>query len=79
MVSLNELAEGERGVLTLLTEDLELDTGVLKYFEEHKLMPEATIEVTSIGPDGTLTLKVNGGSASIGPHLADNLWLRRRP
>lgn len=75
LVSLNELGQGERGVLSLLTEDVELVTDVLRYFEEQKLMPGATIEVTSVGPDGTLTLDVDGHRASLGPHLADNLWV----
>lgn len=77
LVTLNELAAGERGILTLLTEDVELATDVLKYFEEHNLKPEVTLEVTSVGPDGTRTLNAGGTTASLGPHLADNLWVRR--
>ncbi|MGI8427300.1 MAG: metal-dependent transcriptional regulator [Actinomycetota bacterium] len=76
LVTLKELATGERGILALLMEDLELNTEVLKYLEDHKLMPEAEIEVTGIGPDGTLSLKVEGIDASLGPHLAGNLWIR---
>lgn len=75
LVTLAELGQGSRGILRLLTEDVELVTGVLQYFEEHKLMPGATIEVRSIGPDGTLALDVDGQFASLGPHLADNLWV----
>ena len=77
LVSLNELGESEKGSLTLLMEDLELATDVLKYFEDHNLMPGAVIEVTAVGPDGTLTLSVNGLTASLGPHLADNLWVQK--
>jgi hypothetical protein len=58
-------------------EDLELDTQVLEYFEQHKLVPETTITVLAVAPDGTLTLIADGKTASLGPHLADNLWLRR--
>lgn len=75
LVSLTELKESEAGVLCLLTEDVELDTSVLKYFEDHKLMPGARITVNSVGPDGTLMLDVDGSSASLGSHLADNLWV----
>lgn len=75
LVPLTELAEGEQGVLSLLTEDVELVTGILEYFQEHGLMPGATIRVDAIAPDGTLTLSVNGNSASLGPNLADNLWM----
>jgi DtxR family Mn-dependent transcriptional regulator len=75
LVTLADLGEGRRGTLSLLTEDVELVTGVLAYFEEHRLMPGATIEVRSVSPDGTLALDVDGAFASLGPHLADNLWV----
>jgi DtxR family Mn-dependent transcriptional regulator len=75
LVTLAELGEGQQGVLRLLTEDVELVTGVLAYFEEHRLMPGATVQVRSVSPDGTLTLEVDGMFASLGPHLADNLWV----
>jgi DtxR family transcriptional regulator, Mn-dependent transcriptional regulator len=75
LIPLGELGEGSQGVLSLLTEDVELVTGVLAYFEEHRLMPGATIMVLSVSPDGTLALEVDGQFASLGPHLADNLWV----
>lgn len=75
LVTLSELGSGRRGALTLLTEDVELDTEVLRYFEAHKLVPGASVEVRSVGPDGTLMLDVDGEPASLGPHLADNLWM----
>lgn len=75
LVTLANLGEGRSGVLSLLTEDVELVTGVLEYFEEHRLMPGATVHVRSVSPDGTLGLEVDGEFASLGPHLADNLWV----
>lgn len=75
LVSLTDLSTSQIGILQLLTEDIELDTDVLKYFEEHKLMPGARIEVVSKGPDGTLVLEADGQRASLGAHLADNLWV----
>jgi DtxR family Mn-dependent transcriptional regulator len=75
LVPLTDLAQGRSGRLCLLTEDVELDTGILQYFEEHKLMPGAVIEVASITPDGTRTLDVDGHAASLGANLADNLWV----
>lgn len=75
LVALTEIESGKSGELALLTEDVELDTGVLKYFEENGLMPGAKILVTSIGPDGTRNLEVDGRAASLGGNLADNLWV----
>lgn len=77
LVALSDLAAGETGRLCLLTEDVELVTDVLKYFEAKKLMPGATIQVSAIGPDGTLTLSVDGTAASLGSDLADNVWVQR--
>lgn len=77
LITLNDLGEGDRCVLQILTEDVELVTDVLRYFEEHKLMPGAAIQVRSVGPDGTMMLDVDGSTASLGPELADNLWVER--
>jgi DtxR family Mn-dependent transcriptional regulator len=79
LVTLAQLKVGERGRLSLLTEDVELVTDVLAYFEEKKLMPGAMVEVTGVGPDGTLTLQVDGSGASLGSNLADNLWMLPDP
>lgn len=75
LVPLTNLEEGQSAVLTLLTEDVELVTDVLKYFEDHGLMPGARINVKSVGPDGTRMLDVEGNSASLGSNLADNIWV----
>lgn len=75
LVPLTDIGEGSTGTLCLLTEDIELNTGVLEYFENNGLMPGAQISVTNIAPDGTLMLTVDGKPASLGANLADNLWV----
>ncbi|HEX9236817.1 MAG TPA: metal-dependent transcriptional regulator [Actinomycetota bacterium] len=70
---------GDRVVLERLTEDLELDLGVMRYFEDNGLMPGAEITVAAAGPDGTLTLEVEGRRVGLGQELADNLWVRPAP
>ena len=69
------MAMGERGRLTRLLEDVELDHDVLKYLEDHKLMPGHDVALVDIAPDGTRTLEVVGERVALGPHLADNLWI----
>jgi len=71
-----EFAAGSEVVLERLTEDVELHTDVLRYFEEHGLMPGGRIRVSAVSPDGTMTLEVGGVRSSLGPELADNLWVR---
>jgi Fe2+ transport system protein FeoA len=66
---------GEEGTLTRLLEDVELDHDVLKYLEDHRLMPGMKLKLAERAPDGTLTLKVDGSSVSLGRALADNLWV----
>lgn len=73
---LNASSPGESVVLVRLTEDLELDLDVMRFFEDSGLMPEAGITVHSVAPDGTMTLEVGGDKVALGSHLADNLWVR---
>lgn len=73
---LHEFGAGRAVTLVRLTEDVELNTATLRYFEEHGLMPGARIDVASVAPDGTMTLRVGRRRASLGPQLADNLWVR---
>jgi DtxR family Mn-dependent transcriptional regulator len=73
---LHDIEAGDRVRLERLTEDLELDLSVMRYFEESGLMPGAEIRVLSTAPDGTMTLEVAGEKVALGGHLADNLWVR---
>jgi len=77
LVSLDELDAGDEADLVRLTEDVELETDVLRYFEEHGLMPGNRVRVVEVAPDGTRTLDVNGVKSSLGTALADNVWMRR--
>jgi Fe2+ transport system protein FeoA len=72
---LKDVAPGGRAVLRRLTEDLELELEVMRFFEESGLMPGARIEVVSLAPDGTMTLEVERAAVALGPDLSDNLWV----
>lgn len=73
---LHDFAPGDRVRLERLTEDLELELDVMRFFEDSGLMPGATIEVRRVSPDGTMSLAVDGVTSALGAHLADNLWVR---
>src|ERR671914_2850581 len=64
-----DMGAGEHGRLTRLLEDVELDHDVLKYLEDHRLMPGRDLSVVDVGPDGTLTLEVDGDRVSLGRQL----------
>jgi DtxR family Mn-dependent transcriptional regulator len=76
LVPLRDVEAGGRGVLRRLTEDLELDLDVMRFFEESGLMPGGRIEVERVAPDGTMQLRVNGAGVALGAHLSDNLWVQ---
>jgi DtxR family Mn-dependent transcriptional regulator len=73
---LHEMTPGAQVRLERLTEDLELDLDVMRFFERSGLMPGAIIRVLAVAPDGTMTLEVGGEKVGLGGHLADNLWVR---
>jgi DtxR family Mn-dependent transcriptional regulator len=75
LVPLKDVSPGGRAVLRRLTEDLELELEVMRFFQESGLMPGARIDVVSLAPDGTMTLEVQGASVALGPDLSDNLWV----
>lgn len=70
-----EMKRGEMGRLTRLLEDVELDHDVLKYLEDHSLLPGRDLTLVDIAPDGTRTLQVDGSNVALGQRLADNLWI----
>jgi DtxR family transcriptional regulator, Mn-dependent transcriptional regulator len=73
--AIGEMTLGESGRLTRLLEDVELDHDVLKYLEDHMLMPGVDVELVEVAPDNTRTLAVAGEKVALGPQLADNLWI----
>jgi DtxR family Mn-dependent transcriptional regulator len=79
LVPLHDVSAGVEVTLRRLTEDLELDLRVMKFFEDSGLMPGARIVVRHQAPDGTMGVEVDGEAVAIGSHLADNLWVEPPP
>jgi DtxR family Mn-dependent transcriptional regulator len=69
------MAPGDSGKLKRLLEDVELDHDVLKYLEDHNLMPGRDLTLIEVAPDGTRTLEVEGARVALGQPLADTLWI----
>ena len=73
--SVASMKVGETARLTRLLEDVELDHDVLKYLEDHNLMPGRDLTLVEVAPDETRTLEVEGDRVALGNALADNLWV----
>ena len=71
----HDMKPGETALLTRLLEDVELNHDVLKYLEDHKLMPRQKLTVTEVTPDDTIILDVEGERVALGQGLAHNLWV----
>ena len=70
---LAESSPGDAVRLERVTEIVELDLDALTYLDEHDFRPGTEATVTGRGPDGTLTLEVDGRSLALGPALAAQL------
>jgi DtxR family transcriptional regulator, Mn-dependent transcriptional regulator len=73
--SVASMEPGDTGTLKRLLEDVELDGDVMKYLEDHNLMPGHELTLVEVAPDGTRTLEVAGSRVALGAELADNLWV----
>ena len=73
--SVASMEPGDSGRLTRLLEDVELDHDVLRFLEQHKLIPGHDLTLVEVAPDKTRTLEVEGEKVALGSHLADNLWV----
>ena len=75
---LSKMDAGDGGTLTRLLEDIELNHDVMKYLEDHKLMPGVELSVVDVAPDGTRTLDLGpNGRVALGQKLQDNLFILR--
>jgi DtxR family transcriptional regulator, Mn-dependent transcriptional regulator len=70
-----DMEVGETARLVRLLEDIELDHDVLKYLEDHRLMPGAELRLVEVAPDGTRTFEVDSDKVALGRELSDNLWV----
>jgi DtxR family Mn-dependent transcriptional regulator len=75
LVPLKDVAAGTSATVRRLTEDLELQLDVMRFLEESRLMPGEIVRVDGVGPDGTMSLSVDGRSVALGADLSDNLWV----
>ena len=67
LVPLAEVERGEPFTVTRITEELEFAPGVLDFLEGSSILPGHSGTVTSVSPDGTLTVAIEGRSVEVDP------------
>ncbi len=75
LTALGQAASGDRIRLARVTEQVEIDTELLGYLSAHGFVPGCEATVSSRAPDGTLTLNLGDHSISLGPSLANQLFV----
>ncbi len=72
-VALSELSAGADFRVERIPESLEFEPGVLEFLESYKLLPGARGSVVGAGPDGTMTVFVDGSTVGVGPFTCDRM------
>jgi DtxR family Mn-dependent transcriptional regulator len=73
LVLLDECGTGARVHIDRIREDLELDLEMLRYLEDHSLLPGALLEVCDRDPQGAVTVLNEGTTVAVGPALASHM------
>ena len=71
--TLTNVEVGHRFVVSRIPEELEFSPGVLEFLEDAQLLPGAHGTLTAIGPDGTLTIEVNGTTVGLGAFASQRI------
>jgi DtxR family Mn-dependent transcriptional regulator len=73
-VPLNRITDGEQVEMDYVTEGGERDVRLLRFLQEHGLVPGATIEVVDVAPSlGVMTLKIGPEQFSLGIEAAKKI------
>jgi DtxR family Mn-dependent transcriptional regulator len=76
LVPLHDCAPGDAATLVRLQEDAEFDTGAMRYFEEHGLVPGAQLRIVDRAPDGTMRVAIGKREATVTKRLTGNVFVR---
>lgn len=75
VTALADALGGDQIRLERVTEQVEIDLETLTYLSVHGFVPGVVATVSSRAPDGTLTLDLGDHSISLGPALAQQLFV----
>jgi DtxR family Mn-dependent transcriptional regulator len=77
LVPLTQVSPGERVRLERVTESVEVDDDAIAWLHQHGLRPGVDGLLNARGPDGTLTLLVEGRTVALGAAFAGRLHVTR--
>ncbi|MDQ6839970.1 MAG: metal-dependent transcriptional regulator [Actinomycetota bacterium] len=75
VTALADAMGGDHIRLERVTEQVEIDTETLTYLSRHGFVPGTVATVSSRAPDGTLTVQLGDHAISLGPALAQQLFV----
>jgi len=73
LTSLDQCAVNSTVRIDRIREDLELDLDMLRYLEEHRLLPGTALHVSDRDPDGAVTVERDGSVVAVGAALASHV------
>lgn len=73
LTPLDECPEGREVRIDRIREDLELDLDMLRYLEDHDLLPGRVLQVSERDPEGTITVQRGGRMVAVGRALASHV------
>jgi DtxR family Mn-dependent transcriptional regulator len=68
---------GARFTVRRIPEELEFTPGLLEFLEESSLRPGCSGVVTGAGPDGTLTIEIDGRHVGVGAFASERILVTR--
>jgi DtxR family transcriptional regulator, Mn-dependent transcriptional regulator len=74
-VSLAEVEPGVTVRLERITEEVELDMGSLEFLDRHGLIPGRAAQVRTRGPDGSVTVEVEGAAVTVAPAISHQVFV----
>lgn len=74
-VPISEIESGTSFVLRQVGEGIEVQQDVLQYLEEKGFTPGTEATVTSVAPDGTVSIDVAGSAVAIGPAATAQMFV----
>jgi DtxR family Mn-dependent transcriptional regulator len=72
-MTLDTVEVGEGFTVRRITEELEFADGLLEYLEEASMLPGTVGKVTSLSPDGTATVEIDGPHVGIGSFVSQRI------